>query len=197
MQTTDANAPSVRRPAFPGARALLDRCAAARPCVVERFEGPGEIVDLLHAGDHITPVGRLDRWPTAWRGLAGTLGVCLGDPLAIPPAGDGGGFRGLHRRGEAWRWSVHLSGDNRCGLSGHLELDATADRLGANGLRVDGLAWEHGGRERARDRARMWLREDARRRWPTADEAERAALLAALSKDPDAAALVAELEATP
>lgn len=191
------SADGANAPAFPGARALLERCGDRRPCSVERFEAPDATVDLVRVADHIEVPGRLDRWPTRWRGLAGTLGVCLGDPLAVPPAGDPGGFRTLHQRDEAWRWAVNLSGDNRCGLAGPVELDATADRVGAVGLTVDGVAWSDGGREVARDRARVWLREHARQRWPLADEAERAQLLAALAKDPDAATLVAELEATP
>ena len=138
--------------------------------------------------------GRRDPWRTTWRSLAGTLGMCLGDPLATPPAGDPGGYRLLHARGDTWGWSVHVSGANACGLEGQLELDAHVDRVRVHDLLVGGQPWASGGRERAAPIARALARDAAEARWPDADEQERARILAALHKDPDAAALVERLQ---
>jgi len=141
--------------------------------------------------------GATEQWQTGWRGLAGPLDLCLGDPLATPPAGDPGGFRLLHERGGHWRWSVHFSGANPCGITGHLELDATADRVDANALAVDGAPWARGGRERARARARALARAEAEAAWTNATGPERVRILNALKHDPAAAGLVEALESRP
>jgi hypothetical protein len=69
---------------------------------------------------------------------------CLGDPLALPPADDPGGARGYD--GE-W-WTLHLSGTNPCHLGGELRLHAWRDKAEWDGLTVDGVPWNAGGRDR-------------------------------------------------
>ncbi|MEC7948062.1 MAG: hypothetical protein VX265_10885 [Myxococcota bacterium] len=129
--------------------------------------------------------------------MSGTLALCLGDPLATPPAGDPAGFRLLHARSDSWAWSVHLSGANPCGLDGQIELDAHGHRVRTHGLRAATLPWAEGGREAVVPVARRMARDAAEDRWPEADEAERARIIAALAKDPEAAPLVRRLEAGP
>ncbi|MCB9758701.1 MAG: hypothetical protein H6739_02580 [Alphaproteobacteria bacterium] len=123
-----------------------------------------------------------------WGAMGAELGPCVGDPLALPPAGDTGGFRKL-----VWatppRWRVELSGFNRCSLSGAFELDTRVDRVPVVELVVDGRPWREGGREHARAILRAEVRADALRAWPDMSKAERILLLKALSEDPEPAAL--------
>lgn len=183
-----------------GAERIQSRCGG--PCEVESWHpepaaaGAAPLL-LVVEGDRLWLDGHRGAWRTRWRSLSGTLALCLGDPLATPPAGDPGGHRLLHQRAGEWRWSVHLSGANVCGLSGHLELDALGDRVRAHALQVGHLSWAEGGREAAAPTARGLARAAAEARWPTADAAERAEILAALSKDPEASALVLALQAQP
>lgn len=171
-----------------------ERCTS--DCTVEQWERPGEGGSLLlvREGDRLWRDGRRDAWRTAWKTLSGTLALCLGPPLATPPAGDPSGYRLLHERGQDWRWSLHLTGANPCGLSGQVELDALADRVLTHDLLVQGTPWSSGGRELAAPTARALARELAADRWPSADEAERQEILAALHKDPDAVELLEQLQ---
>jgi hypothetical protein len=182
----------------PEAESARDECGAPERCSVETWSRDGAApLHLVRDPDRMWRSGRRDTWRTTWRGLSGSLALCIGAPLAIPPATDPAGFRLLHERDGAFRWTVHLSGANPCGLSGQLELDALADRVRPHDLRVDGLAWAEGGRELAQERARSLARAEAEARWAAADADERARILAALRQDPGSAELVRRLEATP
>jgi hypothetical protein len=187
----------VTGPGFVGAAALLELCRDAHPCRAERWQDQaGDEIDLVRVGDRIRRPDRLDRWPVQWRGLAGTLTVCMGDPLATPPAKDPQGFRALHQRGTEWRWSIDLSGANPCGIAGRIELDATRDRLRAVELTVDHQPWDSGGRALANERARSIVRADIQRRWPTADAATREKWRRQLRLDPDGGPLLEQLSSS-
>lgn len=143
----------------------------------------------LARGDGTALDGRL-RWP----GL-GTLGMCLGeDVLADPLPADPGAFRKLVWGVEPW-WHLALSGMNRCSLDGELVLGAVADRVDPSGLRVEGLPWQRGGRQRAKVILAAGLRAEAERVWPTLDGPARIRLLDLLARDPepDAAAVLHRL----
>ena len=170
------------------------RCGPTSRCTVESWTlDSAPPIHLIRAQRAMWRAGTREEWRTRWRGLAGPLDLCIGDPLALPPADDPGGFRLLHDQQDSWRWSVHLSGANACELEGHLEIDALADRIQTHHLRVDGMAWTDGGRELARERGRELARAIAESRWAEASAEERARIIAALKQDPDSAALVARL----
>ncbi len=137
---------------------------------------------------------------TRWPGLGASLAVCLPEPLALPPAGDGGGARlmeqtggpGVARPTRRW-WVIVLTGDNPCHLTGELRLAADGLKVDAKGLSVSGLPWQSGGRQLARDNARAQLRLYAEENWSTLNAVEQDALLRALREDPKASTLVERL----
>lgn len=202
---------AVHVPALPeGLAALGPACEAANraldgdgpPCLLERWgrgpagaEGadaavPAEVVTFLRAGARARltpPDGRPVRARTAWPTLGPTLEVCLGDPFAIPPAGDPGGDRTYTDEG----WSIRLTGDNPCGLGGALVLHATGDRTRWDTLTVAGVPWATGGRELARPLAQARVRAVVARDLPTYDRGARVAAIIALEGDdsPEAEAL--------
>lgn len=141
--TADGAAPEA-------ATAEAARCAS--PCVAELWEPTSDAsaatsIVLLRSDSEMRAADRRGVWQTTWRGLSGTLALCLGDPLATPPAGDPAGFRLLHAREGQWAWSVHLSGANPCGLDGQIELAAHGHRVRTHDLRAATLPWADGGRE--------------------------------------------------
>ena len=119
------------------------------PCGIERWEDRW----FLRAGQRASLTDGLDgdlhRARGAWTRLGTVLSACLlGDPLAIPPAGDPGGQRSM----EGDRWALVFSGQNACGLDGRLTLDILADEGDWTALTVDGKPWMRRGREAARER---------------------------------------------
>ncbi len=119
----------------------------------------------------------------AWPGL-GTLGMCLGDVLQDPLPADPGAFRKLEWAMEP-RWMLELSGANRCSLAGVLVLGAVSDTIDPSGLSIEGLAWQEGGRQRARVILAAGLRADAEQEWPGLSIPDRIRLLDVLSRDPE------------
>ena len=188
----------------------VEQGAGSETLVLERVEGVLERVEgvqeqdedtLRVTGGTLAAAGELGgAWRTRWPGLGASLGVCVPDPLALPPAGDPSGTRLLEQDGSPGgsgtirrRWVVVLSGDNPCRLSGELRLAVTGNKVDAKGLSVSGLPWTRGGRELARDNARGELRRYAEQSWDTLDPTEQEALLRALREDPLAGDLVERL----
>ena len=135
---------------FEGGEALMARCAGVLPCSAERWEREdGRQMDLLRVGDVVQAADGSFTWPARWRRLNGDLAACAGDPLALPPAGDPGALRILVEEPSGPWWEVSWSGANRCGLTGALRLRADAETVDATAVRVEGLRWGAGGRERA------------------------------------------------
>lgn len=157
------------------------------PCLAERWASAGRTALLLVAGRQARfkwgdepPV----RTPTRWETLGNILETCLGDPFTIPPAGDPGALRDF--TGTAWRLS--LTGRNRCGLEGTLELPIRGGRADWKGLAVDGVGWTEGGRERAMPAYRGIVREAVARHAEALDAAGRVQALQALEGDETAEA---------
>ena len=150
---------------------------------VQRWTADGETA-LLDTRSSVLTRGDATRkvrthWP-AWQ----TLSMCLGHPLALPPAGDPAGFRLLVWEDEV-RWRVELSGTNTCQASGHVELDVSADVVDVDGLLVDGSPWREGGRERALELALQAFRATLLERWAELSDRERSEALLLLQHDPD------------
>ena len=127
--------------------------------------------------------------------LGKVLPACLVHPLALPPAGDPGGFRKLAWDGATGAWLIELSGDNRCGLEGRLVLELEGPQVDSSGLSVDGVPYKDGGMAKAQDHLRAWVRATARSSWADLTEAERRDVAHSLGHDPDpdADAVLAEL----
>ncbi len=119
------------------------------------------------------------QWPS-WQSLE----LCLGDPLALPPAGDPAGFRLM-----AWdpepTWVLDLSGANRCNATGQVSFRVDADSVNVEALLIDGLPWGEGGRERGRELALQAFRADVLTSWSAASETDRSNALLLLQHDPD------------
>lgn len=172
-------------------------CRLDQPGEVERWrceDGPTLRYDRATAqlrGDGAAVQGR-----RAWPRLGPTLTMCLGDPLAEPLAGDPLAFRKLVWA-DAPRWRLELSGQGRCALSGALDLPMLAEDPDPGLLRVEGLAWGSGGRERAEAKLNEAVRAEASLIWPHADDAARVLLLRRLATDahPEARAALLALRA--
>ena len=132
---------------------LIAQCADPGACAAELWRAAdGTEATLLRTRAQLR--WQEDTWPATWQRLGGALSMCLGDPLASPPAGDPAGFRILLARAppaedDAAQWILRLSGQNRCRLSGALILQARRDRVDARELLCDGVPWTAGGRDRA------------------------------------------------
>ena len=85
---------------------------------------------------------------TRWRGLNGVLFKCLGHPYSVPVALDPAGTREYV---EPDTWNFTLSGNNRCALSGTLQLAVNKERINFKELKVQGLPWAQGGLSKARE----------------------------------------------
>ncbi len=192
--TGRASSDGLDTPTLPGGAARLGTdCVEANrtlrgdgpPCFAEVWTAERPIA-VLRAGRRLSFDGARGR--TRWSQLEGVLSFCLGDPLAIPPAADPGGTRTL----EGTTWGIHLSGANRCGLRGALQLDATRDHADWDDLRVADTPWRSGGRERAQETLRAAVREIVGQDWAQLDPATREDALRALAQDPhpDAKALL-------
>ncbi len=168
-----------------GAAALGPACATLNerlrgdgpPCFVEEWRSD-RVLHVERAGARLRFDGQPGR--TTWTQLGGPLDGCLGDPLAVPPAGDPGGHRAL----DGDSWVLTLSGANRCALGGTLRLHTRRDTAAWSGLTVAGTPWDAGGRERALDVLRAELRDLVDRGWADLDRADRADALRALATDP-------------
>ncbi len=169
-----------------GAASLGPNCATLNttlrgdgpPCFVEVWRADGAPLRVERAGARL----RFDGLPgrTTWSPIAGILASCLGDPLAVPPAGDPGGVRAL----DGGIWVLALSGQNPCALAGTLRLDATRDRAVWSGLTAGGQPWSVGGRELAQALLRAELRTLVQTRWPELDDLARDDARRALAEDP-------------
>ncbi len=158
-------------------------------------------VETLQAADgHTlsfdTAARRLDgqharvRWPS-WGEV---LQVCLGDPLDLPPGGDTGAFRKLAWDGSKGRWALELSGMNRCSMSGRVHLSVKQDRVFADALLVDGIAWGEGGQFRAKELLRAELRDVAVKSWPELPPEEQLRTWRSLKADPEGGEVLEEIE---
>lgn len=112
------------------------------------------------------------------------LMLCLGRPLADPPAEDEGAYRKL-----AWderpRWVLQYSGMNRCSATGVIILEADGPGVDVSGLVIDGLPWPRGGLERARELGMGYVQSQAVEWWLSGSDPEREVLLRTLRDDPD------------
>ena len=131
----------------------------------------------------------------AWS-LGEPLGTCLGDPLALPPAGDVAGFRKLAFDGEDGAWRLELSGRNPCALSGRLDLPLRFAQVDVSGLRAHELPWKEGGREAVLDQLRAELLAHAEANWASLDAEERLALRRSLSESEEGRAFLASVPPT-
>lgn len=131
-------------PAHPaGFSVLPDACSAPDPppCFAERWTDGRRELEVIRAGELHIDGGR---GRVSWSALGPGFLACVGDPLAHPPAGEAGATRDFD--GTSWR--IHYRGQNRCRIEGELRLHATRDDADWHALRVDGLPWDAGGREK-------------------------------------------------
>ena len=166
------------------------------PCTAELWrptdgaEGTLDAV-LLRVGKH-TLLSSGDRaWPRegGWNLLGPTLGRCIGDALALPPASDADGLRTLRLDDASMWWVISLSGANPCRLSGHLRLPLTGEHPDTTGLMVDERSWSDQGALRAKEHIRSWRRLLVRERWNELTPEDRIMALEELSLDPHVEAL--------
>jgi hypothetical protein len=182
-----ASSAGLDTPTLAGGAALLGTgCVTANrtldgdgpPCFAEVWQAADRSVAVLRAGHRLRFDGQRGR--TSWSQVDGPLAWCLGDPLAIPPAGDPGGLRTL----DVDTWVVHVSGDNRCALTGDLRLAATVDHAAWDDIRAAGHPWDAGGRDAARTTMFAAVRDAVAHHWRTLDAAARADALGMLAEDP-------------
>jgi len=140
---------------------------------------------LVRSEDPETSLKATRRWRN-WDPLL----LCLGRPLSDPPGDDPDGFRKL-----AWdahpQWVLQFSGMNRCNASGVVTLQADGPRVDVSKLLIDGIPWQRGGIERARELGMGHVQLNAVEWWLTGNDNEREILLRALRDDPDPASLAA------
>lgn len=164
----------------------------------ERFIGEPGAPALRWEGRRVVGPERSVKAIQRWTKLGELLNACIGDPLALPPAGDPGAFRKLVWSEEPY-WRVDLSGMNRCSLEGWIELELRRNSVPRADLRVDGLPLREGGAEKAREILDAALRAEATRLWPTLDLEAQLLVLKRLSEMPEGKtpleALLAESDA--
>ena len=112
------------------------------------------------------------------------LRLCLGGPLADPPADDPGAYRKLIW-GERPRWVLQYAGTNLCSATGLVILEADGPGVDVSGLMIDGLPWPRGGLERARELGMGYVQSQAVDWWLSGSDREREVLLRTLRDDPD------------
>ena len=168
-----------------GAAALGPGCAAINerikgdgpPCFIEDWAS-ARVVRVERAGERLRFDGALGR--TRWSQLEGPFAGCLGDPLAVPPAGDPGATRAL----DGNTWVLTFSGQNRCGIGGSLRLSALRNAADWSTVTVGGAPWAKGGREAALSYARAELRALVADKWSQLDREQREDALRSLATDP-------------
>ncbi len=186
-----------------GADTLGEDCKVARaslrsrppPCVAELWRPvapspqQGDAV-LVRVGDQtrLRILGQDLDHDARWSLMGGTLGPCVSDPLALPPAGDAAGLRVLERLDGAYGWVLRFSGQNPCHLSGDLRLPIQGQRVDASGLSVDGTPWTEGGAQLAQERRLTWHRLLVRERWNELTPEDKILSIKALSEDPSSEA---------
>jgi len=189
----------ARYPTFPGGAELLGvDCASARdaigerppPCTAEHWvaiTGDSDAAPLTHlrVGEHSQLLDIAPRRKQGWSLLGATLGPCLGDPLALPPAGDPDGLRLLQRDEDGLWWVLRLWGDNPCKLDGAVRLPVTGERVDTSALSVDDHPWSEDGHRIAEGHRRAWRRLLVRERWHELAPADKILALQGLAEDPD------------
>ncbi len=189
-------------PALSAAAPLVaDRCAVLREmmespsgeaCFVEEWSSGVHRIYLHRAGVHLAFSAKLHELgpirPATWTSVGAVLRACIGDVLALPPAGDPGATRRLTPS----LVILHFSGQNLCHLEGELSLYRDADRADA-AIRVDGMVWGKGGREQAQILLRSELRRVVAEEWPRLSPADQALAREVLNDDPAAQELLRSL----
>ena len=140
-------------PPFQGGKTMIADCGEQRPCAAERWKTDnGDTLDMVRIADKMKVVGDPAKWNARWRKLSGTLHRCIGDPLSVPPTTELAAFRTLETSHKGDRWIIHMFGQNQCGLSGTLSLDAHKDLIDTDDLLAGGAPWKQGGRDAAKTR---------------------------------------------
>ena len=115
------------------------------PCFKEVWSNPST-THVAYWSDDAYHWSEKQQFKTRWRGLNGTLLVCLGHPYSVPVSLDPAGTRKYLETG---LWELSLSGNNKCALSGTLYLSVNKERLNFKNLMAGGLPWAEGGLEQA------------------------------------------------
>lgn len=128
-----------------------------------------------------------------WR-LGEPLATCLGDPLALPPAQDVGGFRKLVLQDGVGFWRIELSGRNHCRLEGVLDLSLQFAPADITGLEAHGQPWSDGGRDAVTEQLRAELMAHADANWDTLSEGDKQAVRRSLSATGEGRAFLETLD---
>jgi hypothetical protein len=171
----------------------------ALPAPVYRLVTPGDVETWMAPGGRTVTFDRKKRKltrndggqgavrkvPKRWQEW-GPLRLCLGAPLADPPAEDPGAFRKLIWE-ESPYWVLEYSGLNLCNATGVARLQADGQQVDVSDLWIDGLRWHDGGLERAYELGMGHIQASAVEWWLTGTDVSREVLLRTLRDDPDPA----------
>ncbi len=153
-RVTPQTSPHSDAPPFEGGRGLIEQCGTIRPCAAERWTQAADsatTVTLLRRGDQFYQEDGTT-WNARWWTISGILRACLGDPLSVPPTTDPGAYRTLHTPADGGYWTIHLSGQNPCGLTGEVRLMLKEDKIDLSDLKCGDKPWKKGGRKCAMSR---------------------------------------------
>ncbi len=190
---------------FPSTPPPPPHCEGRAGCVMERWlpaespepgESAPEQIWFTHRGSDAWLEGLGDGLihpgATSWPRMGTVLGPCVGDALALPPAGDPEGGRTLEIEGSSSTWALHFGGANPCGLSGTLRLPLGGGPVDTRQLQVAGHRWDEGGHLRAQEQRHAWRPQRVRERWTEHDPADKLLAIKGLSedRDPEAAVLL-------